>query len=148
METLNLKEVYMKKALDEAQKAFEEDEVPIGAVIVCNNKIVGKGYNQTEKLRDVTAHAEMLAITAAAATINSKYLEECELYVTIEPCVMCMGAIKNSRISKVYIGGKEPKTGNSKFIDLAEFAPKIEIETGILETESVAIMQQFFQEKR
>ena len=116
-ELFKVDEFFMRKALEQAQRAFDEEEVPIGALVVCNNKIIGKGYNQTEKLIDVTAHAEMIAITAAAAELGSKYLDECTLYVTIEPCVMCAGAIKDARFHKIVIGAKEPKTGFSNFLD-------------------------------
>ena len=104
-------EYFMTRALDLAMQAYEEQEVPIGAVVVHNNKIIGKGYNQTEKLQDVTAHAEMLAITAASNAVNGKYLDECTLYVTIEPCLMCAGAIQWSRFSRIVFGASEPKFG-------------------------------------
>ncbi len=148
MEILDLSQAYMKKAFDLAQQAFEEDEVPIGAIVVCENKIIGKGYNQTEKLKDVTAHAEILAITAAAANINSKYLTNCEMYVTIEPCLMCLGAIKNSHISKLYIGAEEPKTGYSRYIDLTNFYPKLEVYPQQMAHECQDLMKEFFKSKR
>jgi tRNA(adenine34) deaminase len=147
MDSVDIDALYMKKALEQAQLAFDEDEVPIGAVIVCNNRIVGKGYNQTEKLRDVTAHAEMIAITAAAASLNSKFLDECTLYITIEPCVMCAGAIKHSRMGKIVIGAMEPKMGFSNY--LAEgFNLKTELVSGIMEKECREMMQAFFKGKR
>jgi tRNA(adenine34) deaminase len=147
MDSADIDALYMKKALEQAQLAFDEDEVPIGAVIVCNNRIIGKGYNQTEKLRDVTAHAEMLAITAAAASLNSKFLDECTLYITIEPCVMCAGAIKHSRMGKVVIGAMEPKMGFSNY--LAEgFNLKTELVSGVMEKECREMMQVFFKGKR
>jgi tRNA(adenine34) deaminase len=111
----NPDEYYMKMALNEAQNAFDEDEVPIGAIIVAKGKIIGKGYNQVEKLNDVTAHAEMLAITAGANYMGTKFLEEATLYVTIEPCLMCATAIKWARIGRLVIGAKEPKVGFSLY---------------------------------
>ena len=104
-------EYFMKKALDLAKQAFEENEVPIGAIIVSKEKIIGKGYNQVEKLGDATAHAEMIAITSAADFLNSKYLKNCTLYVTVEPCVMCGGALKWSQIDKIVYGASEDKFG-------------------------------------
>ena len=106
-------EYFMTRALDLAMQAYEEQEVPIGAVVVHNNKIIGKGYNQTEKLQDVTAHAEMLAITSAAQYMNSKFLDECTLFVTIEPCVMCAGASNWARFGRIVFGAQEPKFGYS-----------------------------------
>lgn len=146
-ELFKVDEFYMRKALEQAQRAFDEEEVPIGAVVVCNNKIIGKGYNQTEKLVDVTAHAEMIAITAAAAELGSKYLDECTLYITIEPCVMCAGAIKHARFHKIVIGAKEPKTGFSNFLD-SDFNMKTELKTGVLEDECRSMMQSFFRNRR
>lgn len=146
-ELFKVDEFYMRKALEQAQRAFDEEEVPIGAVVVCNNKVIGKGYNQTEKLVDVTAHAEMLAITAASAELGSKYLDECTLYITIEPCVMCAGAIKHARFHKIVIGAKEPKTGFSNFLD-SDFNMKTELKTGVLEDECRNMMQSFFRNRR
>lgn len=146
-ELFKVDEFYMRKALEQAQRAFDEEEVPIGAVVVCNNKVIGKGYNQTEKLIDVTAHAEMIAITAAAAELGSKYLDECTLYVTIEPCVMCAGAIKHARFHKIVIGAKEPKTGFSNFLD-GDFNMKTELKSGVLEDECRSMMQSFFRNRR
>lgn len=138
-------EFFMKQALRQAEQAFAEDEVPIGAVIVANNQIIGKGYNQVEKLNDPTAHAEMLAITAAAGYLGSKYLDECEIYVTVEPCVMCYGAIKNARIKKVVLGCLEPKHGFTNFV---QNNAKTEVKTGVLEQEAKVLMQTFFENKR
>mgnify|MGYP000288671046 FL=1 len=107
---------FMRKAIQLAELAYDEEEVPIGALIVHGTEIIGKGYNQTERLKDSTAHAEMLAITAASNHLQSKYLAECTLYVTIQPCVMCAGAIVSSRLMKVVYGAYEPKTGSSKFL--------------------------------
>jgi tRNA(adenine34) deaminase len=138
---------FMRKAMDLACQAFEEDEVPIGAVVVYENKIIGKGYNQTEKLMDVTAHAEMLAITSAAQYMNSKFLEECILYVTIEPCVMCGGALKWARFNKVVFGASEPKFGYST-ISEGILYHKTNVVKGVLSDECAALMRQFFAEKR
>jgi tRNA(adenine34) deaminase len=123
---------WMRMALKEANYAYEEDEVPIGAVIVCNNKIIGKGYNQTERLNDVTAHAEMLAITAAANYLGAKFLEECTLYVTIEPCPMCAAALRWARIGRVVYGAADPKAGYSQF-GSKMFHPKTEVHHGTME---------------
>lgn len=138
-------EFFMKQALRQAEQAFAEDEVPIGAVVVAYNQIIGKGYNQVEKLNDPTAHAEMLAITAAATYLNSKFLDECEIYVTVEPCVMCYGAIKNARIKKVTVGCLEPKHGFSNFV---HNNGKTELTNGILEEEARVLLQTFFERKR
>ena len=139
-------EYYMGKALQLAQQAFEEDEVPIGAVVVHKQRIIAKGYNQTEKLTDVTAHAEMLAITGAAQYLGSKFLEECTLYVTVEPCVMCFGAIQWARPQRVVFGASEPKTGyHSKGLIAS---PKMEVISGVLERECSDLMRSFFKLKR
>lgn len=138
---------YMRRALDLAHQAFEEDEVPIGAIVVTDKKIIGKGYNQTEKLLDVTAHAEMLAITSASQYMNSKFLDECTLYVTIEPCVMCGGALKWARFGKVVFGASEPKFGYSNVSDKILYH-KTEVVRGVLEDECAEIMKKFFAEKR
>ena len=108
-------EYYMKQAYQEAQQAFEADEIPIGAVVVCNNKVIARAHNQTETLNDVTAHAEMLAITAAANALGAKYLDECTLYVTLEPCPMCAGALSHAHIGKVVWAANDPKNGFSRF---------------------------------
>ena len=136
-------EHYMKEALKEAFRAFEEDEIPIGAVIVCNNKIIARGYNQTEKLKDVTAHAEMIAITSAANHLGSKYLTECDLYVTIEPCVMCAGALYWAQFRKVVFGAADPKRGYSR-ISEDMLHPKTELLKGILNKECEDLMKKFF----
>lgn len=139
-------EYYMGKALQLAQQAFEEDEVPIGAVVVHKQRIIAKGYNQTERLTDVTAHAEMLAITGAAQYLGSKFLEECTLYVTVEPCVMCFGAIQWARPQRVVFGASEPKTGyHSKGLIAS---PKMEVISGVLERECSDLMRSFFKSKR
>jgi tRNA(adenine34) deaminase len=143
----NPDEYYMKIALNEAQNAFDEDEVPIGAIIVAKGKIIGKGYNQVEKLNDVTAHAEMLAITAGANYMGTKFLEEATLYVTIEPCLMCATAIKWARIGRLVIGAKEPKVGFSLYGENI-LHPKTEYAFGVLEKECGHLLTTFFRQKR
>ncbi|MFB1004752.1 MAG: nucleoside deaminase [Bacteroidia bacterium] len=138
-------EYFMKQALRQAESAFAEDEVPIGAIVVADNQIIGKGYNQVEKLSDPTAHAEMLAITAASSYLDSKFLNDCTLYVTVEPCVMCYGAIKNARIKKVVIGCMEPKHGFTNFVHSGY---KMDVKEGILREESALLMKTFFKNKR
>jgi tRNA(adenine34) deaminase len=137
----------MKEALKEALKALAADEVPIGAVIVCQNKIIARAHNYIEHLNDVTAHAEMQAFTSAANSIGGKYLPECTLYVTIEPCVMCAGASYWTQISKIVYGAKDEKKGYSKFAANI-LHPSTEIKGGILEAECAAIMKEFFRKKR
>ncbi len=139
---------YMKLALKEAAYAFEEDEVPIGAIVVCNGQVIGKGYNQVEKLTDVTAHAEMLALTAAANYLGSKFLEECTMYVTIEPCLMCATALRWARVGRLVYGAPEPKSGFSTMIGKQVFHSTTEITAGVLEQECAELMQQFFRQKR
>ncbi|MBV8326911.1 nucleoside deaminase [Chryseobacterium sp.] len=139
-------EYYMKMALQEAETALEKDEVPIGCVIVSNNRIIARAHNLTETLNDVTAHAEMQAITAAANFLGGKYLKNCILYVTLEPCVMCSGALSWSQISKVVIGARDEQRGFiNKHLSLH---PKTEIVTGIMENECSSIVKEFFKSKR
>ncbi len=140
-------EYFMREALKEAQRAFEEDEVPVGAVVVCNNKIIARGHNMTEKLNDGTAHAEMLAITSATSFLGSKYLTDCTLYVTLEPCVMCGGALFWSQISKVVYGASDEKRGYAR-ISREIFHPKTEVISGVMQTECSIILKDFFQKKR
>lgn len=137
----------MKEALKEAQIAFEEDEVPIGAVVVCNNKIIARAHNMTEALTDATAHAEMLAITAAENYLGSKYLNKCSLYVSLEPCVMCAGASYWSRLQKVVYGTNDDRYGYKKAGDKL-FHPKTEIIHGIMQKESSELLKKFFEKKR
>ena len=144
---LNTDEYYMREALKEALKALEEDEVPIGAVIVCRNKIIGRGYNLTERLTDVTAHAEMQAFTAASNYIGGKYLDECTLYVTVEPCVMCAGAGYWTQISKIVYGARDAKRG-FLMVDKKILHPKTILIGGILEEECATLMKDFFKKKR
>lgn len=140
-------EYFMKEALKEAQKAYDADEVPIGAVIVHDNKIIARAHNLTERLNDVTAHAEMQAITAAANHIGGKYLNECVLYVTIEPCPMCAGALGWSQISKVVWGANDEKKGFSK-IDHPMLHPRTRVFNGVMEQDCAGIIKKFFKEKR
>lgn len=137
----------MNEALKEAKYAFEEDEIPIGAVIVMKNKIIARAHNLTERLNDVTAHAEMQAFTAAANNLGAKYLQEATLYVTVEPCIMCAGASYWSQIQKIVIGASDNKRGYSN-ISQNILHPKTEVITGVLEQECKELMQQFFQSKR
>jgi len=138
---------FMKQALMEAQKAGAKDEVPIGAVIVCQGRIIARGYNLTETLTDVTAHAEMQAITAAAQFLGGKYLINCTLYVTIEPCVMCAGALGWSQISKIVYGAKDDKRGFTRFAPNA-LHPKTEVVEGLMAEECSKLMKEFFIKKR
>ncbi len=136
----------MKKALQEAQIAFEKDEIPVGAIIVVDNKVIARSHNLTELLNDVTAHAEMQAITAAANYIGGKYLKGCTLYVTLEPCQMCAGALYWSQISKIVYGASDEKRGYKTLGTLLH--PKTEVVKGVLEKECVQLMLDFFQKKR
>ena len=147
MEGMFTHEYFMKLALKEAGYAYEEDEVPVGAIVVSNNKIIGKGYNQTERLKDVTAHAEMIAITAAANYLGSKFLENCTLYVTLEPCLMCASALKWARISTLVYGTNDIKAGYS-LMQGKVLHPKTEVVTGIMENDCGSLLTQFFKEKR
>ena len=142
---------FMRQALELAKTAFDEDEVPVGAVIVYNNRIIAKGRNQVEKLLDPTAHAEMIAITSAASFLKYKWLSKCIMYVTVEPCMMCAGALVLSRIGKVVFGAKDPKTGafGSKVdINLLKLNHKIKVAKGVLEKECSQILSSFFENKR
>jgi len=138
---------FMKKAFSEALLAYEEGEIPVGAVVVANNKIIARAHNLTETLNDVTAHAEMQAITAAANLLGGKYLDDCTLYVTLEPCVMCAGALGWSQISKVVFGAYDEKRGFKKYATKA-LHPKTELVGGVLETECKELIQEFFRQKR
>lgn len=139
-------EYFMKMALSEAQLALEKDEVPIGCVVVSNNRIIARAHNLTETLNDVTAHAEMQAITSAANFLGGKYLKNCTLYVTLEPCVMCSGALSWAQIAKVVIGARDEQRG---FINKnLSLHPKTEIVTGIMENECSSVVKEFFKSKR
>lgn len=140
-------EYFMKRALMEAEQAYCEGEIPIGAVVVCRGKIISRAHNLTETLHDVTAHAEMQAITAAANELGGKYLTDCTLYVTVEPCVMCAGALGWSQLSRVVFGAPDVKRGYQLFAPRA-FHPKTAIMGGVLEEECRTLMQRFFKERR
>ena len=144
---LYTEEFFMREALKEAQNAFDADEVPVGAVIVANNKIIARAHNLTERLNDVTAHAEMQVITAAANAIGGKYLSDCTLYVTLEPCVMCAGALAWSQIGKIIYAASDTKRGFSLLPQLT-LHPKTEIQKGLLEEESAQLIRLFFANKR
>ncbi len=138
---------YMKQALEEARKAADRGEVPVGAVVVCRDRIVARAHNLTETLNDVTAHAEMQAITAAANTLGGKYLNECALYVTVEPCVMCAGAIGWSQLGKLVYGADDAKRGFRQFAPRA-LHPKTVVVTGVLADECADLMVSFFRKRR
>lgn len=140
----------MAAALKEARIALEEDEIPVGAVVACNGTIIGRGHNMTERLRDVTAHAEMMAITAAAQTLGGKYLKDCTLYVTMEPCLMCAGAIAWSQVSRVVYGADDPRRGfqGLTVTDKPILHPSTKLQGGLLASESLAMMREFFNSKR
>ena len=138
---------YMAEALKEAANAAAEDEVPIGAVVVCNGRIVGRGHNMTERLKDPSAHAEMIAITAATEALGGKYLDSCSLYVTVEPCPMCAGAMNWAQLGELVYGASDPKRGFTVFAPKA-LHPRTQMAAGILEEECAALMRDFFQSKR
>jgi len=140
-------EFFMKKALQEAKVAYSKGEVPVGAVIVSKNQVIAKGHNLSETLNDVTAHAEMQAVTAAANLLGGKYLNECTLYVTVEPCVMCAGALGWAQIGKIVYGAPDEKRGFRKFAPGA-LHPKTEVVGGIMETECAELISGFFKERR
>lgn len=140
-------EYYMRKALLEAEAAYEAGEIPVGAVIVSNEQIIAKGHNMTEALLDVTAHAEIQAITAAANTLGAKYLPDCTLYVTMEPCVMCAGAIAWAQVGTVVFGASDPKRGYQKLAPNA-LHPKTEVRQGVFEEEASKLVKSFFKSRR
>ena len=137
----------MRLALAEARQAADEDEIPIGAIIVCRGQVIAKAHNLTERLGDVTAHAEMQAITIAANTLGGKYLTDCTLYVTVEPCVMCAGAIAWAQLGRLVFGATDEKRGYRRFASTA-LHPKTMVTSGVLAEESTALMQEFFRKKR
>ncbi len=140
-------EFFMKEALKEANKALEQDEVPIGAIIVCQGRIIGRGHNLTERLNDVTAHAEMQAFTAAADYLGGKYLKDCTLYVTMEPCVMCAGASYWTQISRVVFGAFDPQRGYTS-VKQSILHPKTEVTGGIMAETCGDLVREFFRSKR
>lgn len=140
-------ERFMNMALDEARAALAQDEIPIGAVVVADGMVIGRGHNLTETLHDVTAHAEMQAITAAEVYLGGKYLNRCTLYVTVEPCVMCAGAIAWSQLGRLVFGAKDEKRGYQRYAPEA-LHPKTTVVSGVLEEECAAMMKDFFKEKR
>lgn len=141
-------EKWMRQALAEAEAAAAEGEVPVGAVVVCNGRVVGRGHNMTEKLCDVTAHAEMMAITAAANTLGGKYLTQCTLYVTVEPCPMCAGAIGWAQLGRLVYGADDPKRGYTTLMGRSPLHPKTAVEHGLLADECADIMTEFFRNRR
>ncbi len=146
MENIFTDEYFMKKALQEAETAFEKDEIPVGAIIVIDNKVIARSHNLTELLHDVTAHAEMQSITAAANFLGGKYLKDCTLYVTLEPCQMCAGALYWSQISKIVFGARDEQRG---FLTLeTKLHPKTQVKQGVLAQESADLMKRFFAKKR
>jgi tRNA(adenine34) deaminase len=147
MFSIHTDEHFMRQALQQAERAFAEGEVPIGAVVVCDYRIIGKGYNQTERLQDPTAHAEMIAITAACEYLGHKYLQDCTLFVTIEPCPMCAGALRWAQVRKVVYGAAEPKFGHSRHVP-SLLHPKTEVLGGIMQNECAELMKEFFRTRR
>jgi tRNA(adenine34) deaminase len=138
---------YMKMALDEATRAYEQGEVPVGAVVVCKGRVIARAHNLTETLTDVTAHAEMQAITAAANYLGGKYLNECTLYVTVEPCIMCAGALGWAQTKRIVFGATDEKRGFQRFAPQA-LHPKTEIVSGVMADECAALMKEFFSARR
>ena len=138
---------YMAEALKEAANAAAEDEVPIGAVVVCNGRIVGRGHNMTERLKDPSAHAEMIAITAATEALGGKYLDSCSLYVTVEPCPMCAGAMNWAQLGKLVYGASDPKRGYTRFTP-SLLHPKTNVVAGIMDQECGGMVSDFFKNKR
>lgn len=143
----NPDEYYMQQALQEARAAFDEEEIPVGAVVVSGGHIIARAHNQTERLQDVTAHAEMLAFTAAATQLGAKYLTDCTLYVTLEPCVMCAGAAGWTQIGRIVYGASDPKRGFER-LGRTMLHPKTEVEGGLLEEECAELMREFLKRKR
>ena len=140
-------EYFMREALKQAQMAYDADEVPVGAIVVSNKRVMARTHNLTEKLNDVTAHAEMQAITAAAENLGGKYLNDCTLFVTLEPCPMCAGALRWAQLGRLVFGAADAKRGYTS-ISAKMLHPKTEITTGIMENEALKLMQDFFQQKR
>ncbi|MEZ4938380.1 MAG: nucleoside deaminase [Crocinitomicaceae bacterium] len=139
-------EFWMQKAFEEAEKALDKEEVPVGAIVIYKEQIIGRGHNMTETFNDVTAHAEIQAITAASNTLGSKYLEGCKIYITLEPCCMCAGALYWARPSKVIFGARDEKRGAGRYNGI--YHPKTKIQSGILEEPCAELIRKFFHEKR
>lgn len=144
---MDIDEKYMLEALKEANAALEEDEIPIGAVVVCRGRIIGKGHNMTERLHDPTAHAEMIAITAATEALGGKYLNDCTLYVTVEPCPMCAGALNWAQIGRIVYGALDPKRGFTLFSP-SLLHPKTQVSAGILADSCGVMVSDYFKKKR
>ena len=144
---MDIDEKYMLEALKEARAAFNEDEIPVGAVVVCKGRIIGKGHNMTETLHDPTAHAEMIAITAATEALGGKYLTDCTLYVTVEPCPMCAAALNWAQTGRIVFGATDPKRGYSLFSP-SLLHPRTEVRSGVLTEECSTLMKDFFAGKR
>jgi tRNA(adenine34) deaminase len=140
-------EYYMKEALKEAQRALELDEIPVGAIVVCQQQIIARSHNLTEQLTDVTAHAEILAITSASRFLGSKYLRQCSMYITLEPCVMCAGALAWSQLGQLFIGASDSKRGFSQY-GRSLLHPKTEVQEGVLEVPCSQLLKDFFKQKR
>lgn len=138
---------YMKKALEQAQMAFDKGEIPVGAVLVCQDRIIARAYNLTETLTDVTAHAEMQAITSAASFLGGKYLNNCTLYVTVEPCIMCAGALGWAQLGKLVFGATDEKRGYQRFAPQA-LHPKTQVVSGVMADEAGELMKRFFKQRR
>ena len=147
MLSVNTDEHYMRESLRQAQFAFDEGEIPVGAVVVSGNRIIARAYNQTERLNDVTAHAEMLALTAAANYLGGKYLSDCALYVTLEPCNMCAGALYWGQLSKLVFGASDEKRGYSRMVP-SLLHPKTEVVKGVMQQECKALVDDFFRQLR
>lgn len=140
-------EHFMREALKQATYAFEEGEIPVGAVVVCKNKIIARAYNQTEKLNDATAHAEMIAMTSASNALNSRYLKECTLYVTLEPCVMCAGASHWAQFEAIVFGASDAQRGYARLSDNV-LHPKTEVRSGVMKNECKSLIDDFFRQLR
>ncbi len=145
-------EIYMSEAIKEAQEAFDEDEVPVGAIVVHKSRVIARAHNQVERLKDPTAHAEMIAITQAASYLGGKWLKDCSMYVTIEPCSMCAGALVLSRIDKIFYGADDPKAGACgsivKIANNKKLNHRIKVKKGILEEDCSSLVKEFFSRKR
>lgn len=144
---MNTHEQYMRKALDEAARAAEEGEIPVGAVVVCKGRIIARAHNETEKLNDVTAHAEMIATTMAASFLGGKYLNECTLYVTMEPCTMCAGALAWAQLGELVVGAPDPHRGYSR-LNPPVLHPRTKVTSGVLAEECSKIVKDFFKARR